>query len=220
MLGDCGQGRGQIGLDEPVALAQRSAVGFAKIFVEDGQRARRSCALRQRIGAVVGDFKPSRASVIAGLRRSGEGEFARAVFVERQREPRDGAGHADAERGIARLRRVGRAVCAEEDVASNRIGRGLAIVDGDVASGIGEMNHHEPAAADVSGARIGDRQGEAGRDRCIDRIAALREHIRARSWLRAAPAPPPCRVSAATGRAASEVAAGSRAARILRDGGP
>ena len=56
-------------------------------------------------------------------------------------------------------------------------GRGLAIVDGDVAVVFGEMDHHEAAAADIAGARIGDRERKAGRDRGIDRIAAAFEDL-------------------------------------------
>ena len=39
------------------------------------------------------------------------------------------------------------------------------------------MNHHEAAAADVSGARIGDSHCKAGGDRGIDRIAALPQDV-------------------------------------------
>ena len=39
------------------------------------------------------------------------------------------------------------------------------------------MNHHEAAAADVAGARIGHGQRKAGSDRGVDRIAALPEDI-------------------------------------------
>ena len=39
------------------------------------------------------------------------------------------------------------------------------------------MDHHEAAAADVAGARIGHRHGEADRDRGIDRVAAALEHL-------------------------------------------
>ena len=39
------------------------------------------------------------------------------------------------------------------------------------------MNHHEAAAADVAGARIGDGQRKAGGDRGIDRIAALPQDV-------------------------------------------
>ena len=155
----------------------RSGVPSAreKILADDGQRsircaevgqAYRRCRRRSRM--------PSRASAIAGLSRSASVKLARAVFVERQREPRDGAGHADAERGIARFGGIGLAVGSEENIARGRRRCGLAIVDGDVLVALGEMDHHEAAAADIAGARIGHRQRKAGGDRGIDRIAALR----------------------------------------------
>ena len=39
------------------------------------------------------------------------------------------------------------------------------------------MNHHEAAAADVSGARIGHGKRKAGGDRGVDRVAALPQDI-------------------------------------------
>ena len=39
------------------------------------------------------------------------------------------------------------------------------------------MNHHEAAAADISGARIGHGHRKAGSDRGIDRIAALSQEV-------------------------------------------
>jgi len=39
------------------------------------------------------------------------------------------------------------------------------------------MDHHIAAAADIAGARIGHRQREPGRDRRIDRVAALLQHF-------------------------------------------
>ena len=39
------------------------------------------------------------------------------------------------------------------------------------------MDHHEAAAADIAGARIGHGQRKAGRDRRIDRIAALPQEV-------------------------------------------
>jgi hypothetical protein len=39
------------------------------------------------------------------------------------------------------------------------------------------MNHHETAAADISGARIGHGQRKTGRDRRVDRVTALSQDI-------------------------------------------
>ena len=62
-------------------------------------------------------------------------------------------------------------------VARRRRRRGLAIVDGDVAVAFGEMDHHEAAAAEIAGARIGDREREADRHRRVDRVAAAVEDL-------------------------------------------
>ena len=43
------------------------------------------------------------------------------------------------------------------------------------------MDHHEAAAADIAGPRIGHGHGETGRHRRIDRIAAPLQHIGANS---------------------------------------
>ncbi len=121
--------------------------------------------------------KPSRASSMAGCEDLRERETARAVFLQRQCQPGDRAGHADAERGIARFIGVGLAVGSQKNIVRDRGRRSLAIVDGGVFVAPGRINHHEAAAADVSGARIGDGQRKAGGDRGIDRIAALPQDI-------------------------------------------
>ena len=46
-----------------------------------------------------------------------------------------------------------------------------------VSSAVGAMDHHEAAAAEIAGARIGHRQREADRDRSVDRIAAPLQNI-------------------------------------------
>ena len=43
------------------------------------------------------------------------------------------------------------------------------------------VNHHEAAAADIAGSRIGHGHGETGRYRCIDRVAAPLQHVGADS---------------------------------------
>ena len=39
------------------------------------------------------------------------------------------------------------------------------------------MDHHEAAAADIAGARIGHRQREADRDRGVDGVAAALQNV-------------------------------------------
>ena len=107
----------------------------------------------------------------------GEGEFAGAIFLQRQREACDRAGHADAERGIARLGVVRLAVGTEEHIASRRGRRRLAVIDRHILVAAGEMDDHESAATDIAGARVGDGHREAGRHGGVNRIAALLQDI-------------------------------------------
>ena len=175
--------RRQIGLHQGVAFPQRRAVGAGK-YLRRGRPARQPPRnAGQRVGHVVGDDKTVARQLDGRLEQVRQREVAGAVFLQRQRQARDGAGHADAERGIARLGDIGLAVGAEEHVARRRGRRGLAIVDRDVLAALRRVDDHEAAAADVSGARIGDGQRKAGRDRGIDRIAALPQDIGA--YLRA-----------------------------------
>ena len=46
-----------------------------------------------------------------------------------------------------------------------------------VSLAAGAVDHHEAAAADIAGARIGHRQREADRDRGVDRVAALLQDV-------------------------------------------
>ena len=102
-----------------------------KICAAAGQRARRGCARGSESARSSSTAKPSRASANRRRDQLRERELARAVALMREREPRDRAGHADAERRFARLLRVGLAFLVEEHVARQRGGRGLAIVDRD-----------------------------------------------------------------------------------------
>ena len=194
LFGDRGQRGGQIRLDQPVAVTQRRAIGTGERFC--GIRPARHPAIHvgQRVGHVVGDDKTVARQFDRWLDDLRQREFAGAVFFQRQRQARHGAGHADAERRIARFVGVGLAVGAEIHVARGSCRRGLAIVDRDVFVALGGMDHHEAAAADIAGARIGHGQRKAGRDRGVDRVAALPQECRRRCGPRVFPAPPPCRV--------------------------
>ena len=108
----------------------------------------------------------------------GEREFAGAVFLHAPaRAPRP----CRARRSTSAESRdfCGSALpCASRNIVCGRRGRrGLAIVDRGIVAGLGEMDHHEAAAADIAGARIGHRHREADRDRGIDRVAAAIENI-------------------------------------------
>ena len=49
----------------------------------------------------------------------------------RERQACDRTGHADSQRAVARLLRIGLAFLIEENIAGHRGGRGLAIIDRD-----------------------------------------------------------------------------------------
>ena len=171
---------GEVALHERVAGAERFAVRL-----EENLRRRRPArharaGARQQVGGVVLDREAVAGERDRGRDQLGEREAAGAVAAVGQREARHRARHADAERGKARQLRIGVALLVEEHGARRRRRRGLAVVDGDLAKlalGVGEMDHHVAAAADVAGARIGHRHGEAGGDRGVHRVAAALEHI-------------------------------------------
>ena len=178
--------------------------GLRKIFAEAGQRASRVCARGQRIRDVVFDRNAVARERDGRRDQVREREFAGAVFLVRQRKPRDGAGHADRRaREVARLLRIGIAVGVEEGLGVDRRRRGLAIIDRRChPAAVGAVDHHEAAAADIAGARIGHRHGEADRDRGIDRIAAALAEYRRRCAPRAlscATTMPCCAVTACAG---------------------
>ena len=102
--------------------------------------------------------------------------MAGAVFLLGQRQTGHGARHPDSERRFARLLRIGVALRVEKALGVNRRRRGLAIVDRSVLA-VGEVNHHEAAAADIAGARIARGKGKTDRDCGIHRIAALLQNI-------------------------------------------
>ena len=131
----------------------------------------------ERIGDVVVDGETSASERDRRGDELGERELAGAVFAPGELEAGDRAGDADRKAGIARLERIGLAVGVEEHVLGRRRGRGLAVVDRDRLITISAMNQHEPAAADIAGARQGDGERKADRDCRIDGIAASLQDI-------------------------------------------
>ena len=89
---------GEIGLHQPVAARQRRAVALQKDL--RGRRPAREPQLRarQRVGKLVIDLEPFAREPDGGRDQLRERELAGAVFLVRQRQSRDRAGHADAER--------------------------------------------------------------------------------------------------------------------------
>ena len=192
-VGDRLQRRREIGLHQRVAARQRRAVAFEKNLRRRRPAREPRLRARQRIGEIVLDREALARQRDRGRDQLRERELARAVLLMRERQPRDRAGHADAERRIARLLRIGFALLVEEHVARHRGGRGLAIVDRDRLVARGEMHQHEAAAADIAGLRMRHGEREADRDRGIDRVAALPSGSPRRRGSRASPASPPCR---------------------------
>ncbi len=135
---------------------------------------------RQNIGLFIGNVVVERDAVARhgdrGRDQIGKREMAGAVFLLGQRQARHRARHANGERRRARLLRIGVALRVEKALGIDRRRRGLAIVDRRILA-VGEVNHHETAAADIAGARIADGERKTDRDRGIHRIAALLQDI-------------------------------------------
>ena len=105
------------------------------------------------------------------------------------------------------------------------VGRALlAAVDRDDAVLLGQVDHHESAAARTGHERLGDTERARRRDRGVDRVAAVTQHLRCRpGWRRDRPRrrrrrcrrrPAACRQAAARGCRAC--AAPARRARTRR----
>ena len=67
-----------------------------KIFKDDGHFASRLCQSGSVSALSSAMSMPLAASSIAGCKIAAQRKLARAVFLQRQRQPRDGAGDADA----------------------------------------------------------------------------------------------------------------------------
>ena len=131
----------------------------------------------KRIGDVVVDREPLTGERDRRRDQVGERELARTIFAPCEFEAGDRARHADGKARIARLERIGLAIGVEEHVLGRRRGRGLAIVDRNRLIAIGAMDQHEAAAADVAGARQGDGERKADRNRRIDGVAAALQDV-------------------------------------------
>ena len=132
LLGNRFQRVGEIGLHQQRAARDQRAVGL-----EEQLRGRRPARHpRDRRAAGVLELVADLVAVARQIDRRRDQlrqlEFAGAVFLQRQRQPGDGARHADGEALLARLRRIGLALGVEEGLARGRGRRGLAVVDGDV----------------------------------------------------------------------------------------
>ena len=97
-----------------------------------------------------------------------------AVLFERAVEPHHRPRHAGRAPAIAAEVGYGFAGGVEIHPGGRCRRRGLAEIDKGVAPA-GEVDDHEPAAADIAAARFDDRERVADRDRRVDCIAAGRE---------------------------------------------
>src|SRR5262245_49764367 len=118
-------------------------------------------------------MKPSRASAIAGLRISASVKLPEPNFSSASASPATVPGTP--------IPRAESRDFAGSGLPSGPRKTSCVIADGAVSGYTRAtprgVDHHEAAAADISGARISHRQREAGRDRGIYRIAALPKDI-------------------------------------------
>ena len=148
-----------------------------KIFAVDGQRASRASSFGGRSARSSLTGKPSRASANAGAIRSASVKRPEPYFASAIARPATVPGTPMASAVSRDFARIGIAIAHRgNDLLLIACRRGLAIIDRGVFAG-GEMDQHEAAAADIAGARIGHRHGEADRDRGINRIAAFLQDI-------------------------------------------
>ena len=175
--GDGLERRGEVVERDVIAGLLHAAVGPEKDARRRRMAGERLGGEGQRVGDVVVDGEALTRERDRGRDQVGERELARAVFAPGELEAGDGPRHADREARIARLERIGLAVGVEEHVLGRRRGRGLAVVDRDRLIAIGAMDQHEAAAADIAGARQGDGERKADRDRRIDGVAAALQDV-------------------------------------------
>jgi hypothetical protein len=74
---------------------------------------------------------------------------------------------------------IGLAIRIEIVFRTHRRWRGFARVDHDVPAVTLTMQQEQSAAADTGALRLDDRQGRADRDRGVERVAAVGEHLEA-----------------------------------------
>ena len=120
---------------------------------------------------------PSRASAIAGCSNSASVNLPEPYFSSASANPATVPGTPMPSAESRDLAISGLPSGPRKIVGGGRGRRSLAIVDGDVLAAFRRVNHHKPAAADISRARIGHGHGKPGGDRRIDRIAAAPEHV-------------------------------------------
>jgi hypothetical protein len=70
------------------------------------------------------------------------------------------------------------AVGVEKHVAAGTTRSHFPVIDSDRLIRPGIVDEHKTATAEITGARQGDSQCETNSDSCVDRVAAIRQHLR------------------------------------------
>lgn len=168
------QAFGEVLLHQPVALLQRLTV-----FPEDGLAV---FVIRNDFAAVGLEVVRQRIVYHKAVARQLDSRLHhlvqrhRAVFLQRQREARNGARRAGGEMRGQRFFAVRVTLVVEEHIAGRLGRRHLAEVNGRRFA-VFSAQHHKAAAAQVPRLRMRYRQRIADGDSCIHRVTALPENI-------------------------------------------
>ena len=178
-IGDSIQRIGQILLFQLGSPGQCKAVGVGKDLHGGFKAFQAWLRLFEREGQIIAHQKALARQFDGGLDQLAQGEATGAEALQRHGHARDGAGNAHAQARILAAEEI----CLAHLVDIARLGHGgggrLTKVDGFRLLAIRPVHDHEAAAADIAGTGQGHCQGEADRDRCIHRIAALLENLHA-----------------------------------------
>src|SRR5262249_48178016 len=121
-------------LHQAVAAPERRAVGLEEDLGRGGEAREPGLREQERVEEVALDRDAVARERQRRRDQLGERELAGAEPFEGEREPRDRAGHTDAEAAFARFARISLAVLVEKDVDAGVARRRLAIVDGKITA--------------------------------------------------------------------------------------
>jgi hypothetical protein len=99
------------------------------------------------------------------------------VLLQREVQPRDGAGRGDGETAGARVAAGKFTGVVSVVIESDRAGRGLAVEDSMRSAAIGQADDHETTSTETRGVGLNDAEGKRGGDGGVDGVAALLEHF-------------------------------------------
>ena len=175
LIGNALKGVGKLRLPKSLAWLPRRAI----LFIEGCESCRPALQSFPRLFQALGEACGYNKAFPRELDRRGQGLFQRqrAVAFKGHRQAGDGAGHTGCLVGetAAILDHVTIVVLEHGFGGSGRCF--LPIVDGLHRFTVARCVEHKPAATDVAGARLGDRQGESGSNGGIHRIAAVLQHV-------------------------------------------